>query len=50
MSVSFNGTDTVISIDRDGGGTAFAGKVDLLILKNVDTNLQDLLNNDQIIF
>ena len=50
LSVSFNGTDTVISIDRDGGGIAFAGKVDLLILKNVDTNLQDLLNNDQIIF
>ena len=50
LSVSFNGTDTVIRIDRDGGGTAFAGKVDLLILKNVDTNLQDLLNNDQIIF
>ena len=50
LSVSFNGTDTVIRIDRDGGATAFAGKVDLLILKNVDTNLQDLLNNDQIIF
>jgi len=50
LSVSFNGTDTVIRIDRDGGGTAFAGKVDLLILKNIDTNLQDLLNNDQIIF
>ncbi|MEG0197994.1 MAG: type I secretion C-terminal target domain-containing protein, partial [Acinetobacter sp.] len=50
LSVSFNGTDTVIRIDRDGGGTAFTGKVDLLILKNVDTNLQDLLNNDQIIF
>ncbi|OTG97628.1 hypothetical protein B9T24_05840, partial [Acinetobacter sp. ANC 4654] len=50
LSVSFNGTDTVIRIDRDGGGTAFTGKVDLLILKNIDTNLQDLLNNDQIIF
>ena len=50
LSVSFNGTDTVIRIDRDGGATAFTGKVDLLILKNVDTNLQDLLNNDQIIF
>ncbi|ENU18594.1 hypothetical protein F994_03000, partial [Acinetobacter bohemicus ANC 3994] len=51
LSVSFNGTDTVIRIDRDGGSdTAFTGKVDLLILKNVDTNLQDLLNNDQIIF
>ncbi len=50
LSVSFDGTNTVVRIDRDGNGTSFTGKVDLLILKNVDTNLQDLLNNDQIIF
>lgn len=40
---------TVISIDRDGDLNATHQFVELLTLKNVDTNLDDLLNNGQLI-
>ncbi|SCC72960.1 beta strand repeat-containing protein, partial [Acinetobacter albensis] len=51
--------DAVITIDRDGAGTEFATKSDLLILTGVDaislggtpeSQLQALLDNNQIIF
>ncbi|ONZ22750.1 calcium-binding protein, partial [Burkholderia cenocepacia] len=48
LSVTNVGADTVISIDRDGAGTAF-GSETLVTLNNVTTNLESLLANHQII-
>ena len=49
VSVNKVGNDTVISIDRDGSGTNYA-KADLITLKNTDTTLQDLLNNNNVLY
>ncbi|ENV15860.1 SwmB domain-containing protein, partial [Acinetobacter guillouiae] len=40
---------TVIKIDRDGSGTTYA-QTDLLILEHVNTTLDELLHNQQLIF
>ena len=40
---------TVLQIDRDGSGVAYA-KSELLILEHVNTTLEELLQNQQIIF
>ncbi|WP_175985205.1 Ig-like domain-containing protein, partial [Burkholderia sp. BCC0506] len=48
LSVTNVGADTVISIDRDGAGTAFSSET-LVTLNNVTTNLETLLANHQII-
>ena len=40
---------TVVQIDRDGSGTTYA-KTDLLILENVNTTLDELIHNQQILF
>ncbi|MGR3908525.1 Ig-like domain-containing protein, partial [Burkholderia sp. SR8] len=48
LSVTNVGADTVISIDRDGAGTAFSSET-LVTLNNVTTNLETLLANQQII-
>ncbi|WP_310673178.1 Ig-like domain-containing protein, partial [Burkholderia multivorans] len=48
LNVTNVGSDTVISIDRDGAGTAF-GSETLVTLNNVTTNLETLLANHQII-
>ena len=42
-------TQTVVTIDRDGSGTTYA-KTDLLILENVNTTLDELIHNQQILF
>ncbi|AMW79475.1 hypothetical protein AMD27_11660 [Acinetobacter sp. TGL-Y2] len=49
VSVKKVGNDTVISIDRDGSGSTFA-KADLVTFKNTDTTLQDLLNNNNLLY
>ncbi len=49
ISVSSDGTNTTLSIDRDGAGTTYA-TTDLLVLNNTDTTLDQLLQNNQIIF
>ena len=49
VSVSANGKDTIIQLDRDGAEQNFTGYSDLLVLKNVNTTLQDLVDNHQII-
>jgi len=41
---------TVISIDRDGAGTQFQDKVELITLEGVNTNLEELLSNGHIIY
>ncbi|RZG87946.1 type I secretion C-terminal target domain-containing protein, partial [Acinetobacter sp. WCHAc060033] len=46
---SYDGANTVISIDRDGS-TGPLAKTDLLILENVNTTLDNLLTNQQLIF
>ena len=48
LSVDVSGEDTVISIDRDGAGTEY-GFEQILVLKGVDTSLEELLANHQII-
>ncbi|WP_261527979.1 Ig-like domain-containing protein [Burkholderia multivorans] len=48
LNVTNVGSDTVISIDRDGAGTAF-GSETLVTLNNVTTNLETLVANHQII-
>jgi hypothetical protein len=40
---------TVVQIDRDGSGGTYV-KTDLLILENVNTTLEELLQNHQLIF
>ncbi|QBH94949.1 hypothetical protein EKN56_00085 [Limnobaculum zhutongyuii] len=47
LKVEFNGSDTVISIDRDGKGGAY-GFQELITLKGVNTDLETLLVNNQI--
>ena len=46
MSVSSDGTSTTISIDRDGAGGTH-DSVTLLTI-DVDTTLNDLINNNQL--
>ena len=43
-----NGSNTQFYIDRDGGGSTYNSTL-LLTLNNVNTNLNDLINNQQII-
>ncbi|OTG79942.1 hypothetical protein B9T33_10510 [Acinetobacter sp. ANC 5054] len=51
VSVKSDGKgNTVISIDRDGTGTKFGDKVELLTLKNTDVTLQDLLDHNQLLY
>ncbi|AWH88919.1 Ig-like domain-containing protein [Limnobaculum parvum] len=47
LKVTQTGSDTVISIDRDGKGGAY-GFQDLITLKGVSTDLVTLLSNNQI--
>ena len=49
VKVTASGVDTVISIDRDGTGTA-RQDAQLLTLNNVNTTLQELLDNNQLLF
>jgi VCBS repeat-containing protein len=49
VKVNYNGTDTVISIDRDGGAGTWS-EAQLLTLKNVNTTLQELIDQNQIIW
>ncbi|MCH7309436.1 Ig-like domain-containing protein, partial [Acinetobacter sp. NIPH 1852] len=49
VNVTFDGTDTIISIDRDGGAGVHSS-TELLTLKNVDTSLDELLQNNQLLF
>ena len=44
-----NGNNTVISIDRDGSGSAYSSHV-LLTLNNTDTTLEELVRNQQLLF
>ncbi|MCT9073372.1 Ig-like domain-containing protein [Cupriavidus gilardii] len=48
LSVTNDGANTVISIDRDGGGTAFSSET-LITLNNVNTDLETLLANRQVL-
>ncbi|UOH75589.1 Ig-like domain-containing protein [Acinetobacter schindleri] len=51
ISVEVNDNNaTVISIDRDGAGTQFQDKVELITLEGVNTNLEELLSNGHIIY
>ncbi|WP_308912134.1 BapA/Bap/LapF family large adhesin [Acinetobacter schindleri] len=51
ISVEVNDNNaTVISIDRDGAGTQFRDKVELITLDGVNTNLEELLSNGHIIY
>lgn len=51
ISVEVNDNNaTVISIDRDGAGTQFRDKVELITLEGVNTNLEELLSNGHIIY
>ncbi|MCO8074937.1 beta strand repeat-containing protein [Acinetobacter lwoffii] len=48
LSVTSDGTDTTISIDRDGTGGQYQS-TDILVLRGVETTLTDLVNNNQFI-
>ncbi|OBX29461.1 GA-like domain-containing protein [Acinetobacter gandensis] len=51
IKVNTSGNDTVISIDRDGSATdSTYTETELLTLKNVNTTLQELLDNNQLLF
>lgn len=50
IKVTSNGTDTVISIDRDGSSGTTYESTELLTLKNTDTTLEELLQNNQLLF
>ncbi|MGN0937588.1 BapA/Bap/LapF family large adhesin [Acinetobacter amyesii] len=51
VSVKSDGKgNTVISIDRDGTGSKFGDKVELLTLKNTDVTLQDLIDHNQLLY
>ncbi|WP_180102598.1 type I secretion C-terminal target domain-containing protein [Acinetobacter sp. YH12126] len=51
VSVKADGKgNTVISIDRDGTGSKFGDKVELLTLKNTDVTLQDLIDHNQLLY
>ncbi|WP_042072987.1 Ig-like domain-containing protein, partial [Acinetobacter gerneri] len=43
------GKDTVIAIDRDGAGGSF-NSTDILTLKNVDTTVDELIKNHQLLY
>ncbi|MBK5143706.1 Ig-like domain repeat protein, partial [Budviciaceae bacterium BWR-B9] len=47
LSVSYSGNDTILSIDRDGDGSAY-GSTELLTLKDTKATLEELLANHQI--
>ena len=49
ISVNSDGTQTTISVDRDGKTGTTYQSADILVLK-VDTTLEELLQNNQIIF
>lgn len=49
VKVNYNETDTVISVDRDGLGSVHTD-AQLLTLKNINTSLQELLDNNQLLF
>nr|WP_320158886.1 ABSDF2314 family large adhesin [Acinetobacter sp. AC1-2] len=50
VSVTSDGAgNTLISIDRDGTGNTY-NSTDLIVLKNTDTTLDELLNNNQLLF
>ncbi|WP_151764732.1 BapA/Bap/LapF family large adhesin, partial [Acinetobacter soli] len=49
VTVTKDGADTVISIDRDGTGTTYQS-TELLTLKNVNTTLDELLQNNHLIY
>ena len=48
LKVTSDGTDTTIAIDRDGTASTYQS-TDLLVLKGVETTLETLVNNQQII-
>ncbi|CAI8922190.1 hypothetical protein EMIT0P265_580003 [Pseudomonas zeae] len=48
LSVTNNGTNTSISVDRDGAGSTFAPTL-VLTLNNVATDMETLLVNHQLI-
>ena len=48
LSVTSDGTDTTISIDRDGTGSQYQSAY-ILVLRGVDTSLTELVNNNQFI-
>ncbi|EDR8530439.1 BapA prefix-like domain-containing protein [Salmonella enterica] len=48
VQVHTSGTNTVISVDRDGAGSAFKS-TDLVTLENVQLTLNDLLQNNHLI-
>ncbi|UUS64497.1 Ig-like domain-containing protein [Acinetobacter sp. YH12068_T] len=51
IKVNTSGNDTVIRIDRDGSSTdSTYTETELLTLKNVNTTLQELLDNNQLLF
>lgn len=51
IKVNTSGNDTVIRIDRDGSATdSTYTETELLTLKNVNTTLQELLDNNQLLF
>ena len=41
--------NTLISVDRDGTGNTY-NSTDLIVLKNTDITLDELLNNNQLLF
>ncbi|MCR4532672.1 BapA/Bap/LapF family large adhesin, partial [Acinetobacter venetianus] len=50
VSVTSDGAgNTLISVDRDGTGNTY-NSTDLIVLKNTDTTLDELLNNNQLLF
>lgn len=49
ISSKKEGADTVLYVDMDGKGTAHDSSK-LLTLKNVDTNIDDLLKKHQILY
>ncbi|TQS86308.1 type I secretion C-terminal target domain-containing protein, partial [Limnobaculum zhutongyuii] len=48
LSVSYSGNDTILSIDRDGDGSAYSS-TELLTLKDTKATLEELLANHQIV-
>jgi VCBS repeat-containing protein len=50
VTVTQVGNDTVISIDRDGTASTSYNPTELLTLQNTNTTLQDLLDNNQLLF
>ena len=48
MQVTSNGSNTVIAIDRDGTGGTYQS-TNLITLENVNTTLNELLQNNHLI-